>query len=142
MVQDGVVVELVGTDAVVQFSCSSEKCGHCKACSGFGGDQAKSITLRNSIGAGVGEIVAIDMPERSLLGATAILYIIPLLLLLTGMAAAKSFGASDGIAAICALLSAGLSYAIIRLLEPRFKSSRIFAPKMSWPDDGHEKLDD
>ena len=55
--------------------------GDCHKCSGCGAAQeAMTLTVRNPIGAGVGDLVEIEAQTGPVLAAAAVLYMLPLLL--------------------------------------------------------------
>ena len=81
--QTGKVVQLKGKLAVVRFQ-RSDACGHCNACFHFGSNEA-DIEIDNSCGAGVGDIVAIELHSGSMFKASAIAYGIPLIGLMLGV---------------------------------------------------------
>ena len=71
--QTGKVVQLKGKLAVVRFQ-RSDACGHCNACFHFGSNEA-DIEIDNSCGAGVGDIVAIELHSGSMFKALSLIHI-------------------------------------------------------------------
>ena len=65
-----------------------EACAKCGACGG--GKHISQVKIPGS--APVGSMVAVDMPEGQVLKASAVAYVIPLLLLLAGIALGMGVG--------------------------------------------------
>jgi sigma-E factor negative regulatory protein RseC len=123
----GIVVEVNGKNALVRFERSKE-CGKCRGCS-MVGDKESVVEIKNTLNAEVGDTVGIELHARSVITASLLLYVIPLAALIAGlflfMPLGELWAAAGGIA--CALLV----YAVIKLLEPYFKRSGEFDPKMT-----------
>jgi len=81
----GVVTE-VNKDKVQIKVNRRTACGNCKAC-GMTDDQKEHLfELTNTIGASVGDTVVLEMKSRGFLGAVSILYGVPLIALISGVA--------------------------------------------------------
>ncbi|NLJ40334.1 MAG: SoxR reducing system RseC family protein [Clostridiales bacterium] len=134
MKEFGQVTDIDNRVATVKIR-RNANCGSCTAC-GMGKDQnEKTFTINNDLGATPGDWVELDLDSGSLLKASAIVYLVPLLSLILGVVAgyilarhyfanAELFGALGGI-----LLTA-LSFTIIRALDPVFSKNGEFSPKM------------
>ncbi|MBR6007113.1 MAG: SoxR reducing system RseC family protein [Clostridia bacterium] len=122
----GTVAALNGDTATVVFK-RSKACGDCHACVSFGSDSAQT-EIANTLGAQVGDRVAIELHSGSVIKASLILYGIPLIALLAGALLGSLI--SDLFTAIFGIGAACLSFIVIRLLEPRFKKRGEFNPKM------------
>ena len=83
--QKGIVVEANGKRATVRFK-KTDACGHCNACFRFGSNEA-DIEMDNTLGAKKGDEVYIDMHANTVLKASAIVYGIPIIGLILGVAA-------------------------------------------------------
>ncbi len=80
MVRIGEVVEKTGDVLSVVFE-RPEACTHCSGC-----DMKQHCTRIDIRGeAEVGDTIEVDMPEKNVLGATAIAYIVPLAALIAGL---------------------------------------------------------
>ncbi len=79
----GTVIAVDGENATVAFK-RSKACGDCHACISFGTDQAQTA-IRNTLGAAIGDRVAIELHQGSVFKASLILYGLPLVLLLAGV---------------------------------------------------------
>ena len=82
-----VEVKSVGADgyaqveAVRRSACSGD-CDHCGGCASA--KQHVLVRAKNSIGAAVGDQVIVETSSRAILGAAAVVYLVPLALLLLG----------------------------------------------------------
>ena len=126
MNQIGEIIEVNGARATVKFA-RTKACGQCNACVRFGNDEAV-VEMENSIYAQVGDRVEIVLHARSLVSASLILYGVPLLALLLGVALGSLMG--DLWAAGLGVSFALAAFLIIRLLEPRFDRMSEFKPRM------------
>ena len=106
--QKGIVVEANGKKATVRFK-KTDACGHCNACFRFGSNEA-DIEMDNTLGAKKGDEVYIDMHANTVLKASAIVYGIPII---------------GGVAL------SGLSFLILKKLEPKFAKMNEFKPRMT-----------
>ncbi len=128
MNETGIVVEVEGKRAKVIFA-RKPACKNCGACIKAGADEMM-VELENTLDAKVGDTVAVTMNSSSFMGATLIMYGIPLLALLAGLGIPMLLGASDWVSALAGILCAIASYGVIRSFEPRFKKSKRFGHTM------------
>ena len=110
----------------------SQACAGCQACSRFS-DTAMRIRLPNTVGAREGDCVLVEMGAVNVVGASLWAYIFPLIMLLIGgwvgsMVAAAFSIQTDWLAAICALIFAGLGFLVLKILNPYFARKRSFQP--------------
>ncbi len=133
------VVSLQGKDAIVQFT-RSKACAHCGGCIYLGSDQGE-VQLRNELNACVGDWVVIELEAKGLLRASLLMYILPLCMLLLGIAIGVQV--SDVLGIVLGLGGAALVYLVLRLLEPKFQRMPTFKPRMisfgTQPDNPNEK---
>lgn len=129
MRQTGRVVALSGDmeTATVRFT-RSDACGQCTACFRLGEAEA-DIELANTLHAQVGDVVYIELHERAVLQASAILYGIPVCALVLGAWLGSRLG--DLYAALGGLLFAALSYFVLHAFEPKFGKMGRFRPRMT-----------
>jgi len=128
MYEKGVVVAVEGGKAKVEFT-RTAMCKNCKACLKAGPDKMM-VVVENTLNAQVGDTVAVAMNSSTFMEATLIMYGVPLLGLLAGVGIPMAFGAADWVSALCGILCAAGAYGVIRALEPRFKKSPKFGPRM------------
>lgn len=135
MDQIGKVISIEGNFATVQLERSSAcaKCGICH----LGETQILEIDVENSINAQLGQRVLIAVGEKSVLKASSILYLIPLLALVGGIGLAYLLEAVIGLPGNVDWWGIGLgltlfflTYVVIRLREPALRSNPDFAPRM------------
>ncbi|MBR6311882.1 MAG: SoxR reducing system RseC family protein [Oscillospiraceae bacterium] len=104
--------------AVVEVTRQSA-CGHnCAECSSLcGASGAISSVAENPVGARVGETVTIETPSKKIISAAALVYIVPLALLILGYAAAALLGANEGRALIGSLIGFAVGVAVVVLVN-------------------------
>ena len=122
----GEVIEIRGDKAIVKFK-RGKACKNCNACLSFSSDEL-TVEIKNTLSATVGDNVNIVLHERSVLKASLIAYGIPLIAFLAGALTGSIFG--DIFTAVGGILGAGISFLILRLLEPRLERISDFQPKM------------
>lgn len=98
-------------------------CHSCDARQGCGqgmlagfGQKALSVSVANRLGAQVGDVVVIGMGESALLRTAIRMYLLPLLALLAGAAAANRYGAPDSLVALSGFIALGLSFLALQVV--------------------------
>ncbi len=124
--QTGKVMELKGDIAVIRFH-RSDACGHCNACFRFGSNEA-DIEIENRANAEAGDTVVIELYGGSMFKASAIMYGVPLIGLVVGVAIGSTLG--DVYAAVGGILLCAGAFFIIRAFEPKFRRMNEFKPRM------------
>jgi len=122
----GLVVELEGSKAKIRFLRGSA-CAHCGACL-TAGDNEMEVVLENTLGAKVGDRVAVDLSPRRVVQASLLAYAVPLALLLAGVFIGSRV--SDLFGLILGVLACGIAFVILRLVERRSRKKRRFQPRM------------
>jgi sigma-E factor negative regulatory protein RseC len=120
---------------LVNRSSACEGCGAKGACHAFGGGRDAKVSVENKIGAKAGDLVEIGIEEASLLKASFLVYIVPIIALLLGAAVGQSLSdeigiAKEGAAAFGGLLALIGSLIVIRLLDPVFRKYRSMRPRI------------
>jgi sigma-E factor negative regulatory protein RseC len=135
MNQIGKIISIEDKMATVELERSSAcaKCGICH----LGETQILHIDVENSINAQVGQRVLIAVGQGSVLKASSILYLIPLLALVGGIGLAYLLEVFIGLPGNVDWWGIGigltlffLAYVIIRLQEPALRSNPAYAPRM------------
>lgn len=126
MQQSGIVTELNGANAVVRFK-RVKACKNCNMCMTIG-DNESVVELSNSLGAEVGDYVSVELHAKSILQASLIAYMFPLVALLIGLGAGSLISDTAGVILGLALLLG--AFITIRLLEPKFARKGKFSPRM------------
>lgn len=133
MKECGLVLEVMDHKAVVNIKRKSA-CGQCKACE-MGRSDVKEINIvaKNDIGAQVDDNVNIIMDTPDVLKAAIIVYLIPLVALVSGVALgtfiAKIKGLpSDWTGIITGLLFLGVSYIYVRTQDKKLAETKKYEP--------------
>lgn len=136
MKEVGQVTAIDGGTARIRFKRSSA-CQKCGACMMSQSQQEMFLNVENTLQAAEGDWVKVDIESPMLIKASLITYIFPLVMLILGLVAgyflneaAHITANSEVVAAIGGLLFVAVSYGVIRLLEPRFRKTRGFTPRM------------
>ena len=108
----------------------NEACGSCasrKACA-MGSSEKREIMVHTSDAANYSVGAVVNVGARRSLGAVAVVlcYIVPLMLLLAALVVANILGYSDGVAAVVALASAALYYALLALMRRHISEKVTF----------------
>jgi sigma-E factor negative regulatory protein RseC len=118
----------------------SEACHSCAArgaCKTLGGQTRDvELTVENPIGAEIGDLVRLSLPESAVVQASAVLYLLPALGLIggaaAGWAAADSFGwPADPAAVLGCLAGLLLGLLMARLLGRAAERRSAFVPRLT-----------
>lgn len=126
MREEGVVVGLDGDTARVRIR-RSDACGKCRICVPLG-DGSMVIGAKNSLCAGVGEGVRVEIDDSRRLSAAFMVFILPLAGLLAGCLAGLALSGSEKIGF---LLGAGMFILVFAML--RWYDRKIGTRDRSWP---------
>lgn len=134
MTEVGEVVRIKGDMAVVRIQRSSA-CRHCGACGLGAGPDDMLLTLPNSLNAKPGDLVEVSLESGQLLKASAITYLIPLVALIVGVIVGYALGGYMAVdrqlaGAVLGLVFTAVAFGVIRALDPVFKRSNHFTPRM------------
>lgn len=134
MKEIGEIIELKETYAVIRIkrSSSCDRCGVCKF--GSSGDEML-LTIPNQLHGKPGDWVELDLDSVHVLRASFITYSIPLVSLILGVAfgyfiGARSNANAELLGAVCGILFTALTFLGIRIMEPHFKKSGVYSPRM------------
>lgn len=105
MVRTGFVKEKKGDQLRVCFS-RPEACEGCKGCAKGLVPKQELLTVFGQ--AEIGDMVDVEMPQAQTLKASALVYALPMALLLIGLLAGNAAGLSDGFTLLLALLGLAL----------------------------------
>lgn len=123
----GQVVKITGNIAHVRFTRSSA-CGRCRACGMLAGSNEIIVQVENVLEAAVGDRIAVNIRMQKALGASALAYLFPLLMLVLGVfvgrLAADAWQAeADGVMALCGLGFALLAFVLLKIAAPLYNKS-------------------
>jgi len=113
--EKALVVENRGNESKVEILRSSA-CEHCGACSVATEKKSIFVWAKNPLKAGVGQVVEIEMQAATMLSATFIVYVIPLVAFVIGISigyAGKGFFGTKNLelfALLSGLITMGLSF--------------------------------
>lgn len=149
MEEEGIVVEVKGGIAKVEIV-RSRVCGGCHACTI--GARGRMVTeAENLVGAKKGERVKVEIPTPLLLKAVFMVYLLPLLGLVSGCVVGKwaaellGFKASEIIGAMVGVWMLGLGFWITHRYDKRMRKkgefkSRVVKIKGEREVEAHEKV--
>ena len=103
-----------------------EACAKCGACGG--GKHISQVKIPGS--APVGSMVAVDMPEGQVLKASAVAYVIPLLLLLAGIALGMLLFTNEGMWALMGLVFMGVAGIVLKKMDRGLKQKKEWQPEI------------
>ncbi len=125
MLRTGKVVAASGGEVEVCFE-RPEACAHCGQC---GGQREKTLVkLPGDVP--VGRWIDVDMPEGQVLKASVLAYVLPLVMLLGGLALGSLLFSQEALWAVTGILCMGLAWLILRLIEKRMKKKDVWQPKI------------
>lgn len=127
----------------VRRQASCEKCGACE----FGSRPGVEILARNEVGAQVGDLVVIELESHAVLTASAIVYAIPLVLMVIGFLAGPAVAhllsidvSSDAAAAVVGLGMLVVAFVGIHIYD-RQAGPRQYMPRIVGIASGEETAD-
>lgn len=133
--ETGKVVALKGDRAWVR-TIRASACQSCSARSGCGqkvlasasGGRANQVLVENLIGASVGDEVTLGIDEQALLGASVMVYAVPLLLMVVGSLCGHFLSGGDAGAVAGAF--AGLAAGFLASRQYQSRNAGSYEPKM------------
>lgn len=125
MIQEGKVIGYKGGMLEICFE-RPEACKHCGAC----GEGKHHATVQLPGEASIGSRILVDMPERKVLRASLLAYVVPLLLLLLGIALGTALFHRELYGALCGLALMGLSYLVLKCIEKKVGSRPGWRPQI------------
>ena len=116
MLRTGRVVSAMNGDVEVCFE-RPEACARCGAC-----HEHKHESLVKIPGdAPVGSWVDVDMPEKQVLKASLLAYVLPLLMLLAGLTLGSVLFEKEALWALTGIACMGLSWGALRVIDRRVR---------------------
>lgn len=113
----GQVVAIEGRRVQVKVV-RGDKCGECRACHAFG-EGTGLIEADNAIGAGVGDLVEVEVNPKAVVRHSFLIFIFPLLLFLAGYALGRALPwpqtlGAEGRGVVAAFLLLGFGFLLVR----------------------------
>ncbi|RJX33877.1 MAG: hypothetical protein C4525_08395 [Desulfarculus sp.] len=137
MQEEGRVVQTLGglaqVETIQQEACKS--CGARGACHTLGGDKKRIISALNQAQAQPGDRVLLSMPRKGVLGASFLVYMLPVIALLAGAALGKRLGPAWGWegqtgAVVLGLVSLLVVWFVLRRISARLARRRELTVKV------------
>lgn len=134
MKEIGEIIELEGNQAIVRIQRSSA-CGKCGACKFGASRDGMLLSTYNHLNGKPGDFVEIELESSSIVKASIIVYLIPLLGLIIGVVVgyflAGFFNLDSGLlGAIGGILFTALTFLGIKAIDPLLKEKDTYSPKM------------
>lgn len=122
----GQVVSIEGRRVQVKVV-RGDKCGECRACHAFG-EGTGLIEADNAIGAGVGDLVEVEVNPKAVVRHSFLIFIFPLLLFLAGYALGRALPwpqsvGPEGRGVVAAFLLLGFGFLLVRGYDRHFARS-------------------
>lgn len=130
MTETGRVAALVGDRAEVEIETGGacDRCGAAALCR-WTGQGRKLLTVRNPIGAGVGDSVLVETPEQGRSLSALLVFGLPVLLMAAGVLAGSLVWGNAG-AAILAGAGLGLAVAALKIVDATLRRSGRRLPRI------------
>ena len=131
MIRTGEVVERNGEMAIVTFE-RPKACAGCNACMGNTCTRIELLTDAN-----IGDTVDVEMPDKGILSASAMTYLIPLALLLMGLIGGTALHEPLGLpfnvnlfAAMLGFALLAVALAIVHRIDRSLARKKVFVPRL------------
>ncbi len=130
MVECGKVIKIEKKNNVrVSFDRKSA-CDQCHMCAVSKSGKTVEIVVPNNVGAQIGDNVLVSMGDKFVLTAALIVYIIPLILVVIGVAVGASFGV--GVQLTLVLVGLVIGFAIAAVLDKKvIRKKKGFVPEIT-----------
>lgn len=127
MIEKGKIVKIKGDKATVQFDRKSA-CDNCHMCAVVKDPMKVQIVVKNTLNLSVGDYVAVEMGQKYVVTAAAIVYMIPLAL--TGAGIGLGTLLSELWQVIFAFIGLIVGFGIAIALDKVLKKKKGFTPQM------------
>ncbi len=122
----GQVVAIEGRRVQVKVV-RGDKCGECRVCHAFG-EGTGLIEAENAIGAGVGDLVEVEVNPKAVVGHSFLLFVFPLLLFLAGYVLGRALPwpqviGAEGRGIVVAFLLLGFGFVLVRSYDRHYARS-------------------
>ena len=139
MNQQGFILEIVDDNTAIMIMQRHAACASCGKCTKLSSEcQDLVVEVDNAIGAKKGDYVEVSMESVRVLKATVLVYLVPLICLLSGtiltyyiLNLVKYSRQIDIISGIVGLVCTFISYLILKKNDDKFKESRQYIPKIT-----------
>ncbi len=129
MTEYGEVVDIKGNTAYVKFHRTSA-CGKCGACGLLSTQNEIVVEMENKLNVAAGDYVSVEIAMKKALKASAIAYVVPLIMLILGVAFGwllsgvwGVFRNTDVTMALCGIIFAILSFLLLKAAYPLYNKT-------------------
>lgn len=121
---DAIVTAIDGDFAVIEIQEHVSACGSCHARGSCGksAEKPKQYSVRNTMGAAVGDTVVLRAPDGAVLKAAGLSYLMPLLFLFAGALGATHWLGDGWPAVLGALFGLAIGFVMLRIMARRRRS--------------------
>lgn len=134
-VEKGIIKEIKGSMVQIEVEHGSG-CSSChvkSACMMGSNSKMRSIWIENNINADIGDSVAFNIEEKGVILSSLILYLFPVIFLITGVVISNIYSDSfkiekDLASAFGGFIGFIFAFIIIKILSPVLKKNKIFTP--------------
>ncbi|MFH2064774.1 MAG: SoxR reducing system RseC family protein [Pseudomonadota bacterium] len=125
--EDGIVIRLETKTAWVKTKKSSacESCASRKSCNVMGGGDEMEVEVINSAGAAIGDQVVISFETASLLKATFLLYVFPILCMFAGAVIGQEIAVQIQLSTSVSSAVFGFLFFLISIVFIRVKANKM-----------------
>lgn len=128
----GTVVGIQKDYATVEFS-RSEACNTCKLkafCFQKGGD-ATMLTMKNILGAKVGDHIKFEISPQVRVLSSFLVFILPVIFMIGSYFLFKSaFGFSENLSILLSLISIAVAFVLVKFIDKQISKKSLIQPKM------------
>lgn len=113
-------MSLSGDTATVKLKRSSacgDNCGSCSGCNNF-----RTVNAQNTANAKVGDLVEISMPSKTVLSAAVLVYVLPIVILVTGYFIGANVWNTEQSGILLGLCAMVISYVVIGIVTSKNKN--------------------
>jgi sigma-E factor negative regulatory protein RseC len=125
--EEGIVIRLELNHAWVktQKSTSCESCASRKSCNVMGGGKEMEVKAINTAGAMIGDRVLMSFETSSLLKATFLLYVFPIICMFVGAVVGQEIASSVNFGESAASAVSGFLFFLLSLIFVRIKANKM-----------------
>ncbi|MFO7560036.1 MAG: SoxR reducing system RseC family protein [Desulfobacterales bacterium] len=125
--EEGIVIKLEADHAWVKSkkSASCEGCASRKSCNVMGGGNDMEVEAINTAGAAVGDRVVMSFETSSLLKATFLLYVFPIICMFLGAVVGQEIAPAVNLGKSAASAVAGFLFFLVSMLFVRVKANKM-----------------
>ncbi len=128
MKEIGLITKITKNECVVRFD-RKAACDSCNMCLRSKDNMYVELVVENTLGAKVGDSVEVEIPDKSVLKASFLVYIVPASAFLIGLVATKNM--EDWASISIAIVALVIAYIGVMGAERYLRKKKGFIPKMT-----------